>query len=104
MNEPEVIEIGRLVLMLTVPLYFLYLFIEVLSNVIRGAGKALPPMLIIMFCICGLRILLLTVFGPWIDSAAQVALVYPVTWLATVVALTLYYRKGGWIPPDLNKP
>ena len=101
-NEPEVIEIGRRVLMLTVPLYFLYLFIEVLSNVIRGAGKALPPMLVIMFCICGLRILLLTVFGPWIDSAAQVALVYPVTWLATVVALTIYYRKGGWIPPNLR--
>ena len=100
--ETEVIEIGLRVIAVSFPFYFLCLNNEVLGGVIRGAGKSLPPMLIIMFCLCGLRILLLTVFGPWIDSAAQVALVYPVTWLATATALVVYYHKGGWIPAELR--
>ena len=101
--EPEVTAIGSRVIAITVPFYWLYLILEVLACTIRGAGKALPPMLIILFCICGLRIALLTAFGPWIDSATDVALVYPVTWLATVAALVIYYRKGGWVPKGLRE-
>lgn len=101
--EPEVIAIGGQIIAVTFPLYFLYLIMEVLSSTIRGAGKALPPMIIILTCVCGLRILLLTLFGSQLETASDIAVIYPITWAATALSMFIYYKKENWVPADLKQ-
>lgn len=100
--EAEVIAIGGQIVSVTFPLYFLYLLMEMLSSTIRGAGQAMPPMVIILVCVCGLRILLLTLLDPWIAAASDIAIVYPITWAVTVLALFGYYKTNRWVPKRLK--
>ena len=67
------------------PSYFTYVFIEILSGAIRGAGESLQPMLITCFGVCGLRILWLTLVVPRFHTMEMVAMNYPVTWVIAAV-------------------
>ena len=58
------IAIGQRFFWVMAPSYFTYVFIEILSGAIRGAGESLQPMLITCFGVCGLRILWLTLVVP----------------------------------------
>lgn len=58
-SDPGVLDLGVQIISVTVPFYFVYLILEVLGGTIRGAGKAVPPMVIILTNICVLRTVLL---------------------------------------------
>lgn len=102
-NDSEVIRIGWTIARMALPFYFLYVFLEVLSSSIRGAGKALPPMLIILANTCLLRVAVLEAVMRVHPTAAGVALVYPITWTGSSLMLFLYYQYGRWRPECLTK-
>ncbi|MGN1014054.1 MAG: MATE family efflux transporter [Butyricicoccus sp.] len=97
-SDLEVIEIGRRIAFVSYPWYFLYVFLEVLASTIRSAGKALPPMLIVVVNMCGVRLIALITIMNLSPSAPHVAVIYPITWICTVLCLAIYYRKGHWMP------
>lgn len=90
-TEPAVIEVGTAIAWVVAPCYLMFAFMEMLSSTIRGAGHALVPMVIIVTLLCGLRIVLLLALSDSFSTAPQVALVYPITWTISVVALLAYY-------------
>ena len=77
------ISIGQSFFHVLAPSYFTYVFIEILSGTIRGAGEALQPMLITCFGVCGLRILWIAAAVPLHRTMQMVAMNYPVTWVVT---------------------
>lgn len=85
----------------TNPLYFLYVFLEVLSASIRGAGKSIPPMIIILINSCLVRVAALQIIMNIQPTVTGVAVVYPLTWAANVICLALYYCFGRWKPKSL---
>ncbi len=97
-NDPQVIEIGGQIARTTFPLYFLYVFLEAFSSAVRGAGKAVPPMLITLSTMCVLRVGFLGYLIRFFPGPAGVAAVYPVTWAAAAVSMAIYYKKGRWMP------
>ena len=79
-----------------VPFYVTWVLIEVLSAVLRGAGDAVRPVIIIGLGICLFRILwILTVFAAF-GTLFSLCLSYAVSWTVTSVVLVIYYRKGAW--------
>ena len=60
-SELEVIQCGIQILMITAPVYFIYVAIEVLSGTIRGAGASFIPMVISISNLCILRIDITTI-------------------------------------------
>lgn len=80
----------------TNPLYFLYVFLEVLSASIRGAGKSIPPMIIILINSCLVRVAALQIIMNIQPTVTGAAVVYPLTWAANVICLALYYCFGRW--------
>ena len=54
-GDETVIQIGQNFFWVLAPSYFTYVFIEILSGAIRGAGEAFQPLLITCFGVCGLR-------------------------------------------------
>lgn len=91
-QNANVSELGSVIIHTTIPFYFLYVFIEVLSGAIRGSGRALPPMIITVIVMCGLRVAALKVISCHCFSVAGVAMVYPITWLISAGFLFLYYE------------
>lgn len=96
-GDAAVIEIGTGFLHILGPSYFLFVFIEIFSGAIRGAGEALQPMLITTFGVCGLRFLWMLCVVPFFPSMEMVAMNYPVTWLITSLVFTVYYLRMNWL-------
>ncbi len=67
--------------------------IEVFCGALRGYGHSLPPALISVFCICGVRILWCkTLFAAFPDFYI-VMLAYPISWVVCAVFQGTYYHK-----------
>lgn len=98
-SDEAVINIGMHMLYTIAPTFITYIFIEILSGAIRGAGKALLPTLFCILGICALRILWLIFFTPIFPSLTTVLLCYPVSWIVTSALFIGYYHKGSWLLP-----
>ena len=94
--EGDVIALGLGIIRVTFPLYFVYVFLEVLGGAIRGAGHALPTMVIILVNMCAVRIAVLKFIIARAPTVQSVARVYPITWVCTALCLLAYYASGRW--------
>lgn len=77
--------------------FFLLAFSHCISAVLRGAGKANIPMVVMMICWCFARVSLLIIFVPIFSSIQVVYAVYPITWALSSIIFFIYYRKIDWI-------
>lgn len=96
-TEQVVLDIGLDIMRFLVPCYITYVLVEILAGAMRGAGKALVPTLITVFGVCGLRLLWVFAAVPAHCTMMMVILSYPITWVVTSLALTIYYFKGRWL-------
>lgn len=97
-SDPEVIALGSRFSRVAFPFYFLYVFLEVYAASIRGAGKAMPTMVITIINMCLVRVTVLTVIMSVFHNAVAVAAVYPITWMTNSLCMYGYYRSGRWMP------
>ena len=95
--DEEVVQTTYTIMSYFVPFYFTWVLVEVFSAVLRGVGDALVPVLLIGVGICLFRILwILTVFAHF-GTLFSLCVSYTVSWTITSIALTVYYKKGGWM-------
>ncbi|MCD8355001.1 MAG: MATE family efflux transporter [Clostridia bacterium] len=95
-SDTDVIDLGSKIIVRLFPLYFLYVFVEVLSGTIRGAGKSAPVMFIILINMFAVRLLFLYIAMMMFDTVYEVALIFPATWLTTSLSVGIYYLTGRW--------
>lgn len=98
-GDAEVVNIGAQFCLVLAPSYFTFVFIEILSGAIRGAGEALQPMLITCIGVCGLRVVWILLMVPYWHTMQMVAMNYPVSWVITAVIFVIYYLRGKWLGP-----
>lgn len=96
-GDAEVVNIGAQFCLVLAPSYFTFVFIEILSGAIRGAGEALQPMLITCIGVCGLRVVWILLMVPYWHTMQMVAMNYPVSWVITAVIFVIYYLRGKWL-------
>ena len=96
-DDPDVIAYTWEILLFFVPFYVVWTFIEVISGVLRGIGDAVVPVIITGTGICALRLIWCATVFQWVPTIAGVTSCYPVSWIITAVALTIYYRRGNWL-------
>ena len=95
--DEAVVETTYTVMSYFVPFYFTWVLVEVLSAVLRGAGDAVVPVVIIGIGICLFRVVwILTVFAHF-GTLLSLCLSYTASWTITSAALLIYYKKGRWI-------
>ena len=90
-KEPDVIALGRQIIGVTFPFYFLYSILQIVGDGMRGVGKSKGPMLIILINICIIRTALLFLIVPRVRDIRGVAAAYPVTWALTAICMVIYY-------------
>lgn len=102
-TDNEVIEMTYYIMTLFVPYYFLWSFIEVFSAVLRGAGDATRPVVIIGLGICLFRVVWIATLFVYFKTVEVLALSYLVSWVVTDIALYIYYRRSGWMERSKRK-
>ena len=96
-EDRDVIDTTYQIMTYFVPFYFTWTLIEVLSAVLRGAGDAVRPVVIIGLGICLLRIVWILTLFQWFHTLLVLSLCYVVSWVVTSTAMTIYYRRGRWM-------
>ena len=68
-----------------------------MAGILRGAGKAMVPMVIMLSIWCVLRIAYISLMVRLIPNIQVVFTAYPLTWFLSSVIFIIYYRKADWI-------
>ena len=68
-----------------------------LAAVLRGAGKAVIPMISMLAFWCVIRVSFLHFMVPIYQDIAVVNWVYPLTWALSTVFLGIYYWRADWL-------
>ena len=55
-SDQKVVEFGTQFMFFIIPFYFIYAINQMLAGILRGAGQTFMPMVIGLFCMCGLRV------------------------------------------------
>ena len=90
-KEEEVIAEGLRIIRVSFPFYFIYAILEVTGGIVRGTGKTMQSMAIVIIHLCMVRIFLLKVLAGYFHTVQAVAAVYPVTWGLAAVSFVGYY-------------
>ena len=96
-NDPEVVATGFIRLMMVMLSHSLSLMYEVMSGYLRGFGISLPPALLTMLGVCGVRIAWIQWVFPQSRTFKTIMTVYPVSLSATALLIfiaLLYYRPS----------
>ena len=96
-STPAVVQFGVEKARTTALFYCLLAYSHSVASVIRGAGKAVVSMLIMMTFWCVVRVAFLAVSIPFTHSVLMVYAVYPLTWALSSVAFFFYYRRANWL-------
>ncbi len=96
--DENVIKYGQIAMKYFCPFYFLLGILNILAGTVRGAGKGVPPMLILLFSMCVFRILWIKIALPFYDSIDGVFILYPISWVVGAVLMAFYTKFGKWLP------
>ena len=96
-SNPEVILFGVEKAKTASLFFFLLAFSHSMASVLRGAGKAMVPMVVMLAIWCVFRVSFLTVTIALTHSIWMVYIVYPLTWAMSSIAFLIYYRHVDWM-------
>lgn len=102
-QDPEVIAIGVEKAHITCFFFFLLAFSHVMAGVFRGAGKAIVPMLVMLFFWCFVRVIYVSIILIYFPHIQQIFWAYPITWVLSTMMFIVYYFKADWLPEPKEK-
>lgn len=96
-GEPEVVQFGTSQSRTIALFYFLLAFSHCIAGILRGAGKAVVPMFVMLICWCIIRVTYITITTHFIPMIQVVFWAYPLTWFLSSIIFLIYYLKSDWI-------
>ena len=94
---PEVIRFGTLRGQTSAFFFCLLAYSHCVSAILRGAGKSMIPMIVMMVCWCFVRVAGLTVMGMLVHNIWCVYWIYPITWSLSSITFFMYYHRVDWL-------
>ncbi len=99
-KTPEVIAYGVQQMRVESLFCFLLGFSHAGASILRGAGRSMPPMTIMLAVWCLFRILYITVMVHFIPDITVIFTAYPVTWCISSILFYIVLKKGNWSNSD----
>ena len=81
------------------PFYFVLGILNCLAGTVRGTGKTMPPMIIMLISMCIFRIFWIQLALPRIGTIEGIYMLYPISWAIGAAMMVLYTIFGKWIDP-----
>ena len=101
-SDSTVIDYGTTAMHYFCPFYFLLAILHGLAGAVRGTGKSVPPMVVLLISLCLFRIVWIQFLLPFFPQIDTVFLLYPVSWALGAVLMILYTWKGSWMTYKSN--
>lgn len=99
-SDAQVIELGAYIIKFFCPFYFTLAIMHILAGTVRGAGKTLPPMIIIVFALCVFRVIWLNTVVPMMQDMKWIFMAYPISWSIGLFLMVLYTWRAKWLPKE----
>lgn len=96
-RDATVIDFGQIAMRYFCPFYWLLAILHALAGTVRGTGKTVPPMVVLLLSLCLFRILWIRLILPGFHGIEGVYILYPVSWALGMVLMILYTWKGKWM-------
>ena len=96
-SDPDVVRYGTVQAQTEVFFYGFLALSHCMAGILRGAGKAMVPMVTMLSVWCVLRIAYISLMVRLIPNIQVVFTAYPLTWFLSSVIFIIYYRKADWI-------
>lgn len=96
-KDVGVIAYGQTAMRYFCPFYWILAILHSLAGTVRGTGKSIPPMVVLLVSLCLFRIVWIQLVLPYYTSIEGIFILYPVSWLVGAVLMILYTWKGKWI-------
>ena len=96
-EDVGVIAYGQTAMRYFCPFYWILAILHSLAGTVRGTGKSIPPMVVLLVSLCLFRIVWIQLVLPYYMSIEGIFILYPVSWLVGAVLMILYTWKGKWI-------
>lgn len=96
-NEESVVEFGVTAMHYFCPFYFLLAILHGLAGAVRGTGKSIPPMVVLLVSLCLFRVVWIQWILPLFHTIDGIFVLYPVSWAFGAVLMVLYAWKGNWL-------
>ena len=92
-SDPEIIRYGAGRTTTCAFFYCLCGFSHTASAVMRGLGKPMTPMLVMLICWCAVRVLVLFTVGQAVHDIRLIYWIYPFTWSLSTIVYLFSFRK-----------
>lgn len=96
-SSQEVIHYGTMHARIVTLFYFLLAFSHCIAAILRGAGRSMVPMLVMMICWCIIRVSYIMITLHFIFHIQVLYLAYPLTWSLSSIIFLIYYLKSHWL-------
>lgn len=97
-KNAAVVECGVYLMKFFCPFYWMLGILQILSGVIRGAGKTMETMFVFLVSLCLFRIGWIWVTMSIDHQLSLLMLAYPTSWGIGAILITIYAWKGKWLP------
>lgn len=91
-HDPAVIAYGQQAMHFFCPFYWVLSILHALSGTVRGTGKSMPPMIVLLISLCLFRVLWVQFVMPNIASIEGIFMLYPISWAIILVLIELWNR------------
>lgn len=96
-HDLAVIAYGQQAMRFFCPFYWVLSILHALSGTVRGTGKSIPPMIVLLVSLCLFRVLWVQFVMPNIASIEGIFMLYPISWAIGSGLMILYTWKGKWL-------
>lgn len=100
--DPQVVQYGVLQARTGSLFFFLMACTHGISAVLRGAGRSIVPMTVMLVCWCLIRVSYILFIARSSGNIQMVFWAYPLTWSLSTICLLIYYFRADW-PHYLEK-
>lgn len=102
-QNPDVIQIGTDRARVCAFFYCLLGFSHVVSSILRGLGRPVMPMVVMLVCWCAVRVLVLMTIGQSVHDLFLTYWLYPITWALSSIVYVFDLGKYHLFTPKENK-
>ena len=85
------------------PFYWLLAILHGLAGTVRGTGKSIPPMVVLLLSLCVYRVAWIQWILPYFTTIRGVFLAYPTSWLIGALLMIGYTLKAHWLYPTSSE-
>ncbi len=102
-QNPEVIQIGVDRARVCAFFYCLLGFSHVVSSILRGLGRPVMPMVVMLVCWCAVRVIVLMTIGQSVHNLFLTYWLYPITWALSSIVYIFDLSKYHLFKPKVDE-